>query len=119
MTSSIAKRLIRARADLGWSQADLARASGVAATQISRYEAGSTPRPQVVAKLAKAINEPFEWLLTGEEPDLGDGVIELRMPAEMVAKLDHEAREQNLSFEQYVLKLLECGFEQAAERKEV
>lgn len=67
MDNELSQRLVKARSGHGWSQADLAEVSGVAAAQISRYEAGrSKPRTEVVAKLARALAVSFEWLLDGQ-----------------------------------------------------
>lgn len=45
-----------ARQALGWTQADLAAASGVAQVTIARAEAGMcTPRPSTLAKLMAAL----------------------------------------------------------------
>lgn len=66
MNSELSQRLIKARSGHGWSQADLAEVSGIAAAQISRYEQGrSKPRAEVTAKLAKALAVSFEWLAYG------------------------------------------------------
>lgn len=66
MAENLKDRLMSARAARGWSQNQLAEVSGVAAQQVSRYEAGrSEPRPQVAAKLAGALQVPLEWLLDG------------------------------------------------------
>lgn len=60
------ERLISARSIKGLSQQALAEASGVAAAQVSRYESGkSLPRPEVVAKLSRALVVDFDWLLNG------------------------------------------------------
>lgn len=68
--SMLAQRLIEARSRKGWSQADLATFSGVAAAQISRYEsARSVPRSEVAGKLAGALGVSFNWLLWGRELD--------------------------------------------------
>ncbi|WP_043113617.1 helix-turn-helix domain-containing protein [Pseudacidovorax intermedius] len=74
--SGLSHRLVKARAGHGWSQAELAEVSGVAAAQISRYEAGrSIPRSEIVAKLAKALAVRFEWLAYGDGmPEAGQDV---------------------------------------------
>lgn len=49
--------LARLRARRGWSQAQFAKQSGIAAAQISRYELGENePRPIAIAKMAKCLN---------------------------------------------------------------
>jgi transcriptional regulator with XRE-family HTH domain len=66
MTEGLKDRLTKARAAMGWTQHQLAEASGVAAAQISRYESGrSEPRFEVIAKLAKALDVQFDWLARG------------------------------------------------------
>lgn len=66
-------RLIKTRSALGWSQANLSKASGISATQLSRYESGlSEPRPQALGRLAKALNVQFDWLARGEGPVEGE-----------------------------------------------
>ena len=68
-SETVKDRLTRARSALGWSKQDLAESSGVAAAQISRYEAGrNEPRSEVVAKLARALNVQFDWLAYGRGP---------------------------------------------------
>lgn len=62
------ERLKRCRVELGMTKSDLAKASGVAAAQIYRYETGkSKPREDIVAKLAKALKVTNEWLIFGQD----------------------------------------------------
>lgn len=90
MDNALAQRIIKARSGHGWSQADLAEVSGVAAAQISRYEQGrNTPRPAVVAKLAKALAVSFEWLAYGTgEPEDGSEVPAYPVSQKLVEVLD-------------------------------
>lgn len=79
MDAGLAQRMIKARSAHGWSQADLAKVSGIAAPQISRYELGkNVPRPPVIAKLASSLAVSFEWLAYGE----GDPECGLQAPAQ-------------------------------------
>lgn len=88
MDNALAQRLIKARSSHGWSQADLAEVSGVAAAQISRYEQGrTTPRPAVVAKLAKTLEVRFEWLAFGHADSEGTGSA---YPSEQVKRVEIE-----------------------------
>lgn len=81
MTDLLKDRLTKTRAAMGWSQQELAEASGVAAAQISRYESGrSEPRPEVIGKLAKALDVQFDWLARGVGPVEG-GNPERKLPA--------------------------------------
>jgi transcriptional regulator with XRE-family HTH domain len=114
------ERLIKARSGLGWSQQDLAEASGVAAAQISRYEAGrSAPRPEVVARLAKALNVQFEWLASATpqiergEPDrhLPSGhVLEVvDIPAAVLQTVQREADRLGITLEMMVKEIIMEG----------
>lgn len=85
--SGFVDRLRRARFANEFSQADLAEAAGIAAAQISRYEAGKNyPRPHVVAKLAKVLGVTSEWLT--EDP------LQTEVPAEEpTIHIPHELHE--------------------------
>lgn len=62
------ERLKSARISKKMSKAELARQSGVTQQQIYRYETSiSTPRDNIVAKLAKALDVSIKWLLDGQE----------------------------------------------------
>ncbi|AQQ20257.1 helix-turn-helix domain-containing protein [Burkholderia cenocepacia] len=64
---SIGARIIRSRAGLKLSQAELAARVGIAPTQLSRYEMGKNkPRPEMIQRLAEALDVLPEWLETGE-----------------------------------------------------
>lgn len=113
MKNELAQRLIKARSGHGWTQADLAEVSEVAAAQISRYEAGrSKPRPEVIAKLAKALAVRFEWLAYGEgEIELADGseapkhpssrvsVIEIDMTPDLIDFVEEFAKARGITYE--------------------
>lgn len=118
MDNALALRIIKARSGHGWSQADLAEVSGVAAAQISRYEQGrNTPRPEVIAKLAKALAVSFEWLAYGKG-DAEDGSEVPRYPDSQklieVLELDDElleavellAKESGLTIEMTIKQAL-------------
>src|SRR4051794_35604665 len=61
--------LRRRRAELGMSQAELARAAGIGVRQIARYEAGEQqPVLPVAAALADALDVSLNRL-AGREPD--------------------------------------------------
>jgi transcriptional regulator with XRE-family HTH domain len=56
--ASLARKLITARTRAGWSQAELARRSGVRPETINRIERGkNTPDERTFAKLAKALTK--------------------------------------------------------------
>lgn len=111
MDTALAQRIIKARSGHGWSQAELAEVSGIAAAQISRYEQGkNTPRPNVIAKLAKALAVSFEWLAYGEG-EIDDGsevpthpshkkhVIELETDEQQRARLEAFAKSRGITYE--------------------
>jgi len=120
MDESLSLRLIKARSAMGWSQQNLSEVSGVAAAQISRYEAGrSSPRAEVVAKLAKALNVEFAWLAHGEGsvgapgdvPKYPSGVtiFPLDIPPEHYSAIAKFAEEEGLSIEMALRKLVLDG----------
>ncbi|MDR2326426.1 MAG: helix-turn-helix domain-containing protein [Acidovorax sp.] len=119
MDTALAQRIIKARSDLGWSQADLAEVSGIAAAQISRYEQGrNSPRPPVIAKLAKALNVSFDWLTHGagginaapEEQSKatpkGWELVELELPEDLHALLQSESESRGMTIEAIVLQAI-------------
>ena len=102
---------------MGWSQQGLAEVSGVAAAQISRYESGrSAPRPEVVAKLARALGIQFEWLANGvglldtgnDVPKYPKGisVMPLDIPPEHYDAIEKFAKEEGLTMEMALRKLV-------------
>lgn len=115
-------RLVKARSSLGWSQADLAKASGISATQLSRYEGGlSEPRPQALGKLAKSLNVQFDWLAHGRGPIEGDShdrpgppgmrLIELDFSDTEITTLKEYAQAKGVTLEMAARQLLIAGME--------
>lgn len=96
---SFGARLLRVRVERGMSQAELAAAAGVAAAQVSRYEADKNlPRPHVVARLASALSVDAAWLMQGdddapstqirfEQSESGDATLVLRPSPELGARM--------------------------------
>lgn len=65
--STIGERITYARELRGMSQGDLARATEIAATQLSRYETGrAVPRKLALHRLAMALAVNWKWLDSGE-----------------------------------------------------
>ncbi|HBQ1879798.1 TPA: helix-turn-helix domain-containing protein [Klebsiella pneumoniae] len=110
-----ASRLIERRAQLGWSQEQLSRESGVAAAQISRYEARiNKPRANVIAKLAKGLLVPFAWLANGDTSefridDAPRGFIDLMLniPRDVVEAISRAAAASGISEDEYMIRALE------------
>lgn len=109
-------RLVKARSALGWSQADLSKASGISATQLSRYEGGlSEPRPQALGKLSAALNVQFDWLAHGRGPidgpnnesatPPGFNGIEMEFSEEELAPIQRYAQAKGLTVEMAVRQL--------------
>lgn len=66
MAETLASRLVMARARAGYSQNELEELTGIAQTQLSRYESGrSIPRRAAVEKLASALGVAPTWLSLG------------------------------------------------------
>ena len=65
----VGERLRAARMRKVWTQADLARESGIPIVTLSRIENGhhqGTPRQSTIRKLAAALEVDPAWLLLGE-----------------------------------------------------
>lgn len=63
---TLGKRLKHARLERGLTQMQLAQASGVKQSDISKLERGDSTSTSGVVRLAKALNCSAEWLDTGE-----------------------------------------------------
>ncbi|MFY3305229.1 helix-turn-helix domain-containing protein [Achromobacter xylosoxidans] len=104
--STLPDNLRKLRGERGLSQIDLAMAAGVASAQISRYEQGrSTPRSEILAKIAQALGTTPEEL-TGAQPqgrprsthdrsaDLENQIVELRAALVSISqRADEQARQ--------------------------
>lgn len=65
--NNFTNRLIQSRARLGYSQKELSKLTGIAASQISRYELGDhKPRSKAILKLATHLKVSFSWLAYGK-----------------------------------------------------
>ncbi len=62
---TISNRILQARTEAELTQQEAADAIGVAVTQWCRWERGSTPRADTLAKIADALDVHPAWLLTG------------------------------------------------------
>ncbi|OCG56600.1 helix-turn-helix domain-containing protein [Gilliamella sp. Fer4-1] len=111
---TFAKRLIQRRAQLEYSQEDLSKRTGIAAAQISRYEAGKNkPRANIISKLANHLGVPFSWLAYGEETDLSDvdkgkeeiGVY-LNLPKEKYDLMMEQANKLNMDIQTYIFRVV-------------
>lgn len=67
---SIAERMRTARERRGWSQADLARESGVSAGTIGNVESGARKVPREILAIAAALQVDPNWLRNG----IGSGI---------------------------------------------
>ena len=72
VTKDAPKRLRRERTERGWSQAELARRSGIRQSHLSTYENGHVfPDHRNIRRLANAFQVPeaevFGWLREGQE----------------------------------------------------
>ncbi|MBX4133442.1 helix-turn-helix transcriptional regulator [Frischella sp. Ac48] len=111
---TFAKRLIQRRAQLEYSQEELSKRTGIAAAQISRYEAGiNKPRANIISKLANHLGVPFSWLAYGEETDLSDedkgkkeiGVY-LNLPKEKYDLIMDQANKLNMNIQTYLHRVV-------------
>lgn len=60
------ERMRSRRIEMGISQRDLGRQTGISPPQLSRYEGGSIPRPDIASKIANVLRVNREWLMSGE-----------------------------------------------------
>ncbi|MBX6968825.1 XRE family transcriptional regulator [Providencia rettgeri] len=121
---TLASRLTRRRAELGYTQDELAKLAEIAPAQLSRYEAGvNKPRAKMIAKLAYALAVPYEWLETGDETNFsidapkekGEIDLYLLFPEEISNFLLEEAAKSGEPVEQTLEKIV---FEFYKARKE-
>jgi transcriptional regulator with XRE-family HTH domain len=93
---SFGRNLSSARKEKGLTQEDLVRTSGVAISQIRRYEADkSSPTLDVVTKLAKALGVSLDELAFDKTSGIAASRLdrELLEQFEMVSSLDQEERD--------------------------
>lgn len=110
----VAARIIERRAELGWTQDQLAKEAGVAAAQISRYESRiNAPRFNIISKLSKAMMVPFSWLAYGDTSELiqepkiqGCTDFYVGIPKDLRDRLESDAKQNGVSTNDYVIKLL-------------
>ncbi len=96
-TMAFGKNMARFRKEKGLTQEDLVKKSGVAISQIRRYEADkSSPTLDVVTRLAKALGVSIDELVFDKATGIAAGKImdrELLEQFEMVSALDEDERE--------------------------
>jgi len=94
---SFGRNLSRFRKEKGLTQEDLVKQSGVAISQIRRYEADkSSPTLEVLTRLAKALGASIDELAFGKMTEVAATKLqdrELLEQFEMVSALDEEERE--------------------------
>ncbi len=94
---SFGKNLARFRKEKGLTQEDLVKRSGVAISQIRRYEADkSSPTLDVVTRLAKALGVSIDELVFDKDKGIAASKLmdrELLEQFEMVSALDEDERE--------------------------
>ena len=94
---SFGKNLSRFRKEKGLTQEDLVKKSGVAISQIRRYEAdNSSPTLDVVTRLAKALGVSIDEMVFDKATGIAASKImdrELLEQFEMVSALDEDERE--------------------------
>lgn len=72
------------------TQQELAKKLGIKQSNVSRYEKGRIPNPEVLLKIAQFANVSIEWLLTGKERYHHNGfsVIPDSRPIKVLSQLD-------------------------------
>lgn len=87
----ISERLKAARSAKGWTQADLARQSGVSRQTIAQVETDRNKKPEKLMELAKALEVSPGWLQFGIE-GLDDVSKEALQAAIALDKLDEKQK---------------------------
>ncbi len=68
MKPTLGQRLKKIRLGVAWTQADLAKESGVSASAISRFEQGrQKPTIESADRLADALGVTLDWLIRGRK----------------------------------------------------
>jgi transcriptional regulator with XRE-family HTH domain len=70
---TLADRIRESREQKGWSQAELAKRSGVRQSAIGNIESGTRKRPRNLPEIAASLSKRAHWLLTGQGPELDHG----------------------------------------------
>lgn len=70
-SSNIGMRIQMIRGKM--TQEEFAKKIKIKQSNVSRYERGRVPKPDVLMKIARFANVSIEWLLTGREPPHTDG----------------------------------------------
>jgi transcriptional regulator with XRE-family HTH domain len=109
------KRLAQVRAEKGLSQGDLAAKTGIAPAQISRYETGkNAPRPEIIARLARALDVSMDWLSTGDIPfgDEAGPELKLRLPRYLHTLIGTAADKSEKTIVEEIIGRLDDSFAQ-------
>lgn len=69
--NTVARRIAMARAEVDWSQADLADAIGAHAQNVARWESGEINLGvDTLERIADAFHKPMEWFLQPVQVEL-------------------------------------------------
>lgn len=120
--NQVGNRIRQSRANLGWSQADLAKLCGIAPTQFSRYESGKAlPRPETLVKIAEALNVTDEWLARGtgsidrmdpNPPALpGEEIMSVELPLDLAERIKKRAEAKGRTVEMEIIQLIGLSME--------
>lgn len=104
--SSIGEMIHKRRQELGMSQAELARRSGLTAAAISQFEAGTRrPRYDALRKLSRALGVSLDYI-AGDKvaKDIQDALADPRMQAitRSFVEMSDDERQQLYDFFQFL-----------------
>jgi transcriptional regulator with XRE-family HTH domain len=92
-------RIARLRRAKSWNQSELGQRVGTTGGQISKYERSSyTPRADLLARLADALEVSADYLLTGRSPEQPRQDFRLRHLVEELELLPREQRDNLVGF---------------------
>lgn len=92
MSEQVGDRVQHVREYYGWTQAELAAASGVTQSAISQIERGAPATIETITDLARASQFPVQFFLRGALPELPQGSIKYRKTSKATVREDKRIR---------------------------
>jgi transcriptional regulator with XRE-family HTH domain len=88
----VGRRIRQARRELGLTQGDLATRIGVSLGALDRFETGKGDPSDKLEQIAEITGKPVSWYTSTDQQDVGDGVFDTGLPAELRRRLAESSR---------------------------
>jgi transcriptional regulator with XRE-family HTH domain len=88
----VGRRIRQARRELGLTQGDLATRIGVSLGALDRFETGKGDPSDKLEQIAEITGKPMSWYTSTDEHDVGDGMFDTGLPAELRRRLAESSR---------------------------